>query len=67
MLGKWPDVASFRERTMWPSRMARAASAMGSFMSSPSTSTVYRPVMLPASPAPARSKRRGMRAKTDGG
>ena len=39
----WWDVlaeAKARERTMWPSRMERVSSAIGSVMSSPSTSTV---------------------------
>ena len=40
MLGKWPLVASRRDSTMWPSRMERAVSPIGSCMSSPSTSTV---------------------------
>ena len=39
--------ASWRESTMWPSRMARTASEMGSLKSSPSTSTVKKPVMEP--------------------
>ena len=46
---------------MWPSRIERTASAIGSFMSSPSTSTVYRPVIDPRSLVPARSSRRGSR------
>ena len=40
MLGKWPALASLRSSTMWPSRIDRAASAIGSLWSSPSTSTV---------------------------
>ena len=40
MAGKWPLLASFRDRTMWPSRMPRTVSAMGSLVSSPSTRTV---------------------------
>ena len=36
-----------RSSTTWPSRMPRTASATGSSWSSPSTSTVNRPVMLP--------------------
>ncbi len=52
---------------MWPSRIPRAASATGSFMSSPSTSTVYSAVMVPVSAGPARSSSRGSSAKTDGG
>ena len=40
MLGKWPGVASRRSSTTWPSRIERAASAIGSLWSSPSTSTV---------------------------
>jgi len=40
MAGKWPDSASSRDSTMWPSRMPRAASAIGSCGSSPSVSTV---------------------------
>ena len=40
--GPYSDVlcASARDNTRCPSRMPRTASAMGSFMSSPSTSTV---------------------------
>ena len=34
------DVASERVSTTWPSRIERVASAIGSFMSSPSTRTV---------------------------
>ena len=37
--------------TIWPSRIARTASAIGSLWSSPSTSTVKMPVMVP-SPGP---------------
>src|SRR5262249_26792222 len=40
MAGRALDPAGSRARTTWPSRMARAVSATGSFMSSPSTSTV---------------------------
>ena len=40
MAGKWPVVASFRVSTMWPSRIDRAVSAIGSLWSSPSTRTV---------------------------
>ena len=48
--------ARARESAMWPSRMERAASPMGSLGSSPSTSTEYTPVMDPALPNwPARS------------
>ena len=39
-VGKWPAAASRRDSTTWPSRIERAASPMGSFMSSPSTRTV---------------------------
>ena len=51
---------------MWPSRMARTASQMGSLKSSPSTSTVKKPVMEPRSKLPARSQTFGSRLK-DGG
>ena len=37
-----------RSITMWPSRMPRTASAIGSLWSSPSTSTVKMPVMVPS-------------------
>ena len=67
IVGKWPADASRRDSTTWPSRIERAQSAIGSSMSSPSTSTVYSPVMLPASAAPARSSSRGSRENTDGG
>ena len=40
MLGKCPATARSRVSTTWPSRMDRAASAIGSLWSSPSTSTV---------------------------
>ena len=39
--------------TTWPSRMARTASATGSLWSPPSTSTLNRPVIVPA-PVPGR-------------
>ena len=51
---------------MWPSRMARTASQIGSLKSSPSTRTVKNPVMEPRGKLPARSKTRGSRAKTEG-
>ena len=38
--GYWPESAMRRVSTMWPSRIARAASAIGSCWSSPSVSTV---------------------------
>ena len=47
MAGKWPAVASLRVSTMCPSRIDRAVSAIGSLWSSPSTSTVYSPVIEP--------------------
>src|SRR5881227_3625129 len=50
MAGKWPAVASRRVSTMCPSRIERAVSAIGSLWSSPSTSTVYRPVIEPVAP-----------------
>ena len=53
MEGKWPMVASFRVSTMWPSRIDRAVSAIGSLWSSPSTRTVYSPVIEPVTPVPA--------------
>jgi hypothetical protein len=40
MLGIVPGRREASGQTMWPSRMERAASAIGSFMSSPSTRTV---------------------------
>ena len=43
-----------------------AASAIGSVISSPSTRTEYNPVIEPTSFVPARSSRRGKKAKTDG-
>ena len=49
---------------MWPSRMPRTASAIGSFMSSPSTSTVYRAVIEPEGEVPERSSSFGSIAKT---
>ena len=51
---------------MWPSRMARTASQIGSLKSSPSTSTVKNPVIDPMLKLPARSKILGSRLKTDG-
>ena len=41
---------------MWPSKILLEASAMGSFISSPSTRTVYSPVIVPFLLAPALSK-----------
>ncbi len=67
MAGKWPVVASFRVRTMCPSRMDRAVSAIGSLWSSPSTRTVYRPVMDPVTPVPAFYSSVGIIANTLGG
>ena len=46
-LTKRPRSAIARSITIWPSRMPRVASAIGSLWSSPSTSTVNSPVMLP--------------------
>src|SRR5579872_2871035 len=46
--GKRPRSAIARSMTMWPSRMPRTASAIGSLWSSPSTRTVNRPVIGPA-------------------
>src|SRR5258708_5218661 len=55
MAGKCPALASLRDSTTWPSSAARAASATGSAMSSPSASTVYMAGMLPPPlPLPAR-------------
>ena len=51
---------------MWPSRMARTASQIGSLKSSPSTSTVKKPVMEPRWKLPARSSTLGSRLKTEG-
>ncbi|MNH46211.1 hypothetical protein D3C79_1088900 [compost metagenome] len=47
------------DRMMCPSRIERVSSAIGSFMSSPSTRTVYRAVIEPRLDCPARSIRRG--------
>ena len=47
--------------------MLRRESATGSIRSSPSTSTVYTPVIEPLSVRPARSRRRGRIPKTEGG
>src|ERR1700759_5632555 len=46
--GKRPRSAMARSMTMWPSRMPRTASAIGSLWSSPSTSTVKMAVIGPA-------------------
>ena len=67
MAGKWPTVASLRVSTMCPSRIDRAVSAIGSLWSSPSTSTVYSPVIDPVEPVPAFSSSCGIIAKTLGG
>jgi hypothetical protein len=56
-----------RDSTTCPSRIERAASEIGSLWSSPSTSTVYNPVIEPRSAAPARSSRRGSSENTLGG
>ena len=71
--GKRPRSAMARSMTMWPSRMPRTASAIGSLWSSPSTSTVKRPVIGPAvvpsgriGPGPARSSSFGSSVKTVG-
>ena len=59
MAGKWLLLASRRDRTMCPSRMPRTVSAMGSLVSSPSTSTVYTPVIEPRRKFPLRSSSLG--------
>src|SRR3954471_2669705 len=51
---------------MWPSRIERTASAIGSLKSSPSTRTVYRPVIEPTSLVPERSRSFGSMANTLG-
>ena len=51
---------------MWPSRIERTESATGSFMSSPSTRTVYNAVIDPSGLVPERSSSLGSSAKTDG-
>src|SRR3954447_22216345 len=50
----------------WPSRIERTASAIGSLKSSPSTRTVYRPVIEPTSLVPERSRSFGSMANTLG-
>ena len=45
---------------MWPSKIERAVSVIGSLKSSPSTSTVYSPVIEPLSALPALSKSFGI-------
>ncbi len=47
--------------------MLLAVSVIGSFMSSPSTSTVYSPVIEPVAAQPARSKSLGISEYTLGG
>ena len=66
--GKRPRSAMARSITMWPSRMPRTASAIGSLWSSPSTSTAKTPVINPepCRPGPARSSSRGRSEKTEG-
>ena len=65
--GKWPCSANFRFSTTWPSSVPLTASAIGSFMSSPSTRTEKIPVMLPEWVRPHRSSNFGRRANTLGG
>ena len=66
-MGGYMDLAaSSRERTIWPSSMLRMASEIGSLKSSPSTSTVYKPVMLPREKFPVRSRSLGSAANTEG-
>ena len=50
-----------------PSSIPLAVSAIGSFISSPSTSTVYKPVIEPLSPFPALSRSLGISEYTLGG
>ena len=52
---------------MCPSKMLRAVSVIGSLKSSPSTSTVYNPVIDPLSEVPARSNSFGISEYTLGG
>lgn len=58
--------ARLRLSMMCPSRIDLAASEMGSEASSPSTRTVYSPVIAPLELVPARSISFGRAAKTLG-
>ena len=56
--------AIFLLRTMWPSTIPPTVSVIGfEFKSSPSTKTVYKPVIVPASEVPALSNKRGIGQK----
>src|SRR5205807_655145 len=65
--GYWLRAAILRDRIMWPSRMPRTSSAIGSLPLSSSASTVYSAVIDPRAPMPARSSSRGISANTEGG
>ncbi len=67
MGGYWPALASLRDNTIWPSRIERTSSAIGSLSSSPSVSTEYAAVIDPCTPVPARSSSCGSIENTEGG